>query len=150
VTFTLTIWHVVAALVAMAGGGGTIGAVVAAGVLHRWLVPAIRTEIITHEGESATAEARKAFVRAVLDDQVARDDGIIRRHTRDHEARLTTAIESVQGTNALLVEELAQMRGVLAVLVERMPPAPSSRERNTPMQPFTPRRPTPAHGSPTR
>lgn len=55
-TLTLTLWHVGVALVAMAGGGGTIGALIAAGVLHRWLVPAIRAETYargagTYEGQ---------------------------------------------------------------------------------------------------
>ena len=35
-TLTLTIWHLVGALVTMAGGGGTVGALIAAGVL--WLM----------------------------------------------------------------------------------------------------------------
>lgn len=148
-TFTLTLGNVLAALLIMAGGGGSIGAVVALGAFHRWLRPAIREEITTHEGEAVTVEARKAAVRLVLDDQIARDDGVIRRHTRDHEARLAAAIEAVRETNALMVEEMAQMRGVLAVMVERMPPTPS-RERTTPMHPIAPRRPTPPQGSPPR
>ena len=64
-TFTLTLGNVLAALLIMAGGGGTIGAVVALGAFHRWLKPAIREEIVTHEGETVTVEARKAVVRAL-------------------------------------------------------------------------------------
>lgn len=148
-TLTITLGHVLLALLATIGGAGGIGALIAAGILQRWVRPAIRAEIVTHEGESATVEARKAAIRTVLDDQVARDDGIIRRHTREHEGRLSAAIEAVRETSALMVEELAQMRGVLAVMVERIPPPP---ERGRPTQPHplgpAPRRPTPPHGTP--
>ena len=147
-SFTLTLGHVLAAIVAAAGGGGTLGALVALGAFHRWLKPAIRAEILLYEGEAAVVEARKVAIRVVLDDQIARDDGVIRRHTRAHEDRISEAIDAVRESTSAMVEEMAQFRGVLGVLVERMPSPPT---RNSPTHPAPgfgpPRRPTPPHGT---
>lgn len=82
---TPTLTQVLLALIALAGGAGSVGALISAGVLHRWIRPAIRDEIRAYEGEAATVDARRAQTRAVVDDQVRRDDGVIRSHTRERD-----------------------------------------------------------------
>jgi len=50
VTLTLTLWHVLGALLAMA-----------VGIQHRWLAPAMRAEIAAHEATVATADAQNFY-----------------------------------------------------------------------------------------
>lgn len=143
---TLTLSQVLFAILAMAGGAGTLGAIIAAGVLQRWIRPAIRDEIRAHEGESATVDARRATIRAVVDDQVRRDDGVIRSHTRERDDLRDTEMRELRQTLATVLDELAQLRGMLTAYLDRHP------DRPTPARPLMSpvRRPTPAHGSPTR
>lgn len=142
---TLTATQVLLALLALAGGAGTIGAVIAAGVLQRWIRPAIRDEIRMHEGEAATVDARRAQVRSVVDDQVRRDDGVIREHTRDSAARAETEMRELRQTLATVLDELAQLRGMLSAYLDRQ-----GHDHAPPRALMAPRRPTPPHGSPTR
>ena len=58
---TLTLSQIVLILVALAGGAGTIGAAFAAGVLQRWIRPAMRAEIAAHEATVATADAQNFY-----------------------------------------------------------------------------------------
>lgn len=141
---TLTVTQVLLALLALAGGAGTLGAVIAAGVLQRWIRPAIRDEIRAHEGEAATVDARRATIRAVVDDQVRRDDGVIRSHTRERDDLRDAEMRELRQTLATVLDELASLRGMLAAYLDRQTPA-APRPLMAP-----PRRPTPPHGVPTR
>lgn len=143
---TLSLSQILLILVALAGGAGTIGAAFAAGVLQRWIRPAIRDEIRAHDGEAATVDARRALIRTVVDDQVRRDDGVIRSHTRERDDLRDEEMRGLRATLATVLDELAQLRGMLAAYLDRQP------ERQTPTRPpvSAPRRPTPAHGSPVR
>ena len=142
---TLSLSQIVLILVALAGGAGTIGAAFAAGVLQRWIRPAIRDEIRAHDGEAATVDARRALIRAVVDDQVRRDDGVIRSHTRERDDLRDEELRGLRATLATVLDELAQLRGMLAVALDR------PTERPTPARPLVmPRRPTPPHGTPVR
>ena len=144
-TVTLTVTQVLLALLALAGGAGTIGAVIAAGVLQRWIRPAIRDEIRVHEGETTTAEARRAVIRAVVDDQVRRDDGVIRSHTRERDDLRDAEMRELRQTLATVLDELAQLRGMLSAYLDRQ-----GHDHAPPRALMAPRRPTPPHGSPTR
>jgi len=138
---TLTLSQVLVAILAMAGGAGTLGAIIAAGVLQRWIRPAIRDEIRLYEGEAATVDARRAHTRAVVDDQVRRDDGVIREHTRESAERARVELRELRATLATVLDELAQLRGMLTIALDRDP-------RPQPPRPLmTPRHPTPAHGT---
>ena len=140
-----TLTQLLVTLVALAGGAGTVGAVIAAGVLTRWIRPAIREEIRLHEGEAVTVEARRAMVRGVVDDQVRRDDGVIREHTRESAERAAAEMRELRATLGAVLDELAQLRGMLSAYLDRVPPAsPPTRQL------MAPRRPTPAHGTPAR
>lgn len=143
---TLSLSQILLILVALAGGAGTIGAAFAAGVLQRWIRPAIRDEIRAHDGEAATVDARRALIRTVVDDQVRRDDGVIRSHTRERDDLRDEEMRGLRATLATVLDELAQLRGMLAAYLDRQP------ERQTPTRPLVsaPRRPTPAHGTPLR
>lgn len=136
---TITLTQVLLALLTLAGGAGSVGALIAAGVLHRWIRPAIRDEIRVYEGEAATVDARRAQTRAVVDDQVRRDDGVIRAHTRERDDLRDTEMREMRVTLAALLDEVAQLRGMLAIALDRDPrPQPA----RTMM-----RAPTPAHGT---
>lgn len=138
---TITLTQVLLMLLALAGGAGSVGALIAAGVLHRWIRPAIRDEIRLYEGEAATVDARRAQTRAVVDDQVRRDDGVIRAHTRERDDLRDTELRELRTTLASVLDELAQLRGMLAVALDREP-------RPQPPRPLmAPRHPTPPHGT---
>jgi hypothetical protein len=138
---TITLTQALLALLALAGGAGTFGALIAAGVLYRWILPAIRDEIRRYEGEAATVEARRTVIRAVVDDQVRRDDGVIREHTRESAERAGAELREVRATLATVLDELSQLRGMLAVALDREP-------RPQPPRPLmAPRHPTPPHGT---
>lgn len=137
---TPTLTQVLLALIALAGGAGSVGALIAAGVLHRWIRPAIRDEIRIYEGEALTVDTRRAAVRAVVDDQVRRDDGVIRSHTRERDDLRDTEMRELRQTLATVLDELAQLRGMLAVALDRDP-------RPQPARPMMARAPTPAHGT---
>lgn len=138
---TLTLSQVLLALLAMAGGAGTLGAIIAAGVLQRWIRPAIRDEIRAHEGEAATVDARRTVIRAVVDDQVRRDDGVIRSHTRERDDLRDAEMRELRQTLATVLDELSQVRAMLAVALDRDP-------RPQPPRPLmAPRHPTPPHGT---
>jgi len=143
---TLTLTQVLFALVGLAGGGGTFGALIAAGVLYRWILPAIRDEIRKYEGEAATVDARRTVIRAVVDDQVRRDDGVIRAHTRERDDLRDTELRELRQTLASVLDELAQLRGMLAVALDRDPRPQSHPQPPRPL--MAPRHPTPPHGTP--
>lgn len=138
----LTVTQVLITLIALVGGSGTIGALIAAGVLHKWIKPAIRDEIRVYEGEASTVDARRAHVRAVVDDQVRRDDGVIREHTRESAERAGTELREMRQTLTTVLDEIAQLRGMLTVVIGQLPrpQAPASRQMMRP--------PTPPHGVP--
>lgn len=119
---TLSVAHILVALLALAGGAGSVGAVIAAGVLTRWIRPAIREEIRTHEGEAATVEARRATIRGVVDDQVRRDDGVIREHTRESSTRTDAEMRELRATLGAVLDELAQLRGMLSAYLDGVGP----------------------------
>lgn len=136
---TLSLSQTMLILVALAGGAGTIGAAFAAGVLQRWIRPAIREEIRAHEGEAATVDARRTQIRIVVDEQVHRDDGIIRSHTRERDDARDEELRGLRATLATVLDELAQLRGMLAVALDRQP------ERQTPTRTIMA-----PHGTPPR
>lgn len=140
---TLTLSQVLVALLALAGGAGTLGAIIAAGVLQRWIRPAIRDEIRAHEGEAATVDARRTVIRAVVDDQVRRDDGVIRSHTRERDDLRDAEMRELRQTLATVLDELSQVRAMLAVALDRD-------SRPQPPRPLMARHPTPPHGVPPR
>jgi hypothetical protein len=138
----------IAGLVGGVLGAGTVGGVLGAGILHRWIRPAIREEIGEHEKLATTVEsrkvqaravvqehellastvdARKQLVREVIVDQTSRDDGAIRRHTQLIDERSAGEMRELRATLSTVGEEMAQLRGMIATLLDQMP------DRRTPV-----------------
>lgn len=117
-TITITLWHVVVALVALAGGAGTLGAVVAAGIARRHLEPLIDARIVLHEASGATASARRDATVAVVEDHLRRDDGLIRKRLDDQDDGLREILEELRRIgdqrHAETREQLARIEGLLA------------------------------------
>lgn len=144
-TLTITLWHVLAALIAMAGGAGTLGALVATGVAQRLLVPLIRAEILAHEASAATVEGREKATARVIDDHLRRDDGLIYQRFVTQSARLDEAFEQLRGPVTELLERLSRIEGLLQAPAPERPrsstPTPLPGALPGPLKPLPPRRP---------
>lgn len=139
-TVTLTLGHILLAIVTLAGGGGTIGALLAAGVAQRWLVPLVKAAIITHEQSSETVEARKQAIERVIEDHVRRDDGTIHQRLRTQDDGLRQAVEALRQIVGDSAERLSRIEGLLeARYGERPTPAPGPHRASTPLAPTPPR-----------
>ena len=103
-TLTITLWHILAFALAMAGGAGTLGALVATGVAQRLLVPLIRAEILAHDASATTVEAREKATARVIDDHLRRDDGLIYQ-------RFVTQGERLEMCFFYYIYRLFKMRG---------------------------------------
>lgn len=108
-------------------GSGTIGGLLGAGIARRFLEPLIAAGIAAHESLATTHEARKEMVRKVIDEQTARDDGVIRKHTREIDERGAAEVRQLREMLTTFVEEMAQFRGVLGAWMDQMP------DRRTPV-----------------
>lgn len=117
-TVTLTLWHILGAMVALAGGAGTLGALVAAGVARRYIEPIVRSELARFEGEPSTVAARRAATLQVVEDHLRRDDGLIRQRLDAQDDRLRGALEELHRTVTAELREtrehLARIEGLLA------------------------------------
>lgn len=146
-TLTITLWHVLAALIAMAGGAGTLGALVATGVAQRLLVPLIRAEILAHEASAAVVEGREKATARVIDDHLRRDDGLIYQRFVAQSARLDEAFEQLRGPVTELLERLSRIEGLLQAPPPDRPrastptPTPLPGALPPPLKPPPPRRP---------
>lgn len=146
---TITLWHILAALLAMAGGAGTLGALVATGVAQRLIVPLVRAEILAHEASAATVEGREKATARVIDDHLRRDDGLIYQRLSAQDTRLNEALrEAFEQLREAVIEQVERLSRIEGLLQQPAPERPRSSTPTPlpgalpgPLKPLPPRRP---------
>ena len=154
-TITLSAVQIFLGLATLVGGAGTIGAVVSAGVAHRWVLPLVRAEILRHAAEAATVEAQERAITRVIDAHVQREDGLVRRHTREQGEQVADRLAETLSTLADVCARLVRIETLLDELRAQastapIPPTPAG---TRPLSPplgtrLTPTDPTPVRGAP--